>query len=150
MIKCPQRNFVLDKLQKQTLNISFGFNIYSVYPVQDIRMDSNLRAAVFIFVLTFFIDFGNTRSVNINKAGRKQRVLKVFNDSDCLYTYTAVQPNLDVIKEKVAEITVDRCAVEKRKQAEWVKKQKKRKKIRMRKRRMGKQKSGRNQVDKTG
>ena len=65
------------------------------------------------------------------KLRRKSQVLRVFKDSDCLHTYTAVQPNLDIITEKVAEFTIDKCAHEKRKQIERMEKQKlRRKKIR--------------------
>ena len=31
------------------------------------------------------------------------------SEYDCVYTYTAFQPNMDFFKEKVAEITVDKC-----------------------------------------
>ena len=43
----------------------------------------------------------------------------------CIYTYEAFQPNLSVIKEKVAVITVNRCE-----QEDQARKRKKRKKMR--------------------
>ena len=110
---------------------------------------------VLIFAIIFSISSVSTKT--LNKARRRTRVLKVFPDSECLYTYTAVQPNLDVIKEKVAEFTVDRCAREKRKQEEWVEKQKqrrkmiRRKKISMRRKRLrtGKRGQSKHKKDRT-
>ena len=95
-------------------------------------MGHPFMSVMFIFAIIFFIDSVNTKALG------KQRVLKVFNDSECLYTYTAVQPNLDVVKEKVAEFIGDRCALEKRKQSNWLERQKQRKKLMRRRMRMRK------------
>ena len=40
---------------------------------------------------------------------RRTRDLSTESRSECLVTYHAFQPNMDFFKEKLAEITVDRC-----------------------------------------
>ena len=68
------------------------------------------------------------------RAWKRERSARALNTA-CTYTYTAVQPNVDVIKEKVAEITVDRCAKQK-----WLKAEKKKRKKQRRKQMKKKQK----------
>jgi hypothetical protein len=97
-------------------------------------LDSRSLNYIWLLALCFLLIVQSVSTQPHKKTKRKTQVLRVFKDSDCLYTYTAVQPNLDVITEKVAEFTIDKCAHEKRKQQERLEKQKmRRKKIRRRK-----------------
>ena len=106
--------------------IEYKYILSSVDSETPNRMGWNNRRVNSLWFIRFIIVlFVQSRTLTLRQ---KTQVLRVFKDSDCLYTYTAVQPNLDVITEKVAEFTIDKCAHAKRKQQERMEKQKLRKK----------------------
>ena len=94
-----------------------------------LKTSTRISACIFTIV---WVSGAGARPGNKYKPGKSVRNLE---ESDCLYTYTAVQPNLDFVKEKVAEFTVDKCDMERWKQEVKEKKKKHRKLIRMQKRR---------------
>ena len=70
--------------------------------------------------------------------GRRVRDTEPPAVSDCLVTYQAFQPNMDFFKEKLAEITVDKCSHGRAGQKKKQRRNKKRKNKRKNKRKKGK------------
>ena len=70
--------------------------------------------------------------------GRRVRDTEPPAVSDCLVTYQAFQPNMDFFKEKLAEITVDKCSQGRAGHKKKQRRNKKRKNKRKNKRKKGK------------
>ena len=69
-----------------------------------------LSLTFFTFLFIIIVAMASAEPWRISTKHRKTRDLtKMGGNYDCLYTYTAFQPNMDFFKEKVAEITVDKC-----------------------------------------
>merc|ERR1712079_651954 len=69
-----------------------------------------LSLTFFTFLFIIIVAMASAEPWTISTKHRKTRDLtKMGGNYDCLYTYTAFQPNMDFFKEKVAEITVDKC-----------------------------------------
>lgn len=71
-----------------------------------------LSLTFFTLLFIIIVAMASTEPWKIPSKHRKTRDLtKVAGDRsyDCLYTYTAFQPNMDFFKEKVVEMTVNKC-----------------------------------------
>ena len=71
-----------------------------------------LSLTFFTFLFIIIVAMASAEPWRIPSKHRKTRDLSEMSGDrnyDCLYTYTAYQPNMDFFKEKVVEMTVDRC-----------------------------------------
>ena len=71
-----------------------------------------LSLTFFTLLFIIIVAMASTEPWKIPLKNRKTRDLtKIAGDRnyDCLYTYTAFQPNMDFFKEKVVEMTVNKC-----------------------------------------
>lgn len=72
-----------------------------------------MAVTFFTFIFILVITLASVEPWKIpsegSKGGRNTREIADMIHPDCIHTYTAYQPNMDFFKEKLAEITVDKC-----------------------------------------